>query len=127
MIDSDEIVSSTNPRLQPKPPLVGRILLGLLCGAAALLVLGLVGLTVADTMGRYLLNSPMTGQTERIEFLLTAVVMVALPVACAVLCFNGSAWRTGRFGRAGVGSSILLVVLLVLLMAALAYVTSTLR
>lgn len=48
-------------------------------GAACLIAM--MGLTVADVLGRYLMNAPVPGSTEVTELLLAAVVFLGLPAA----------------------------------------------
>lgn len=43
------------------------------------LLLGLMGLTVVDVIGRYLFNAPLVGATELTELLLAAVIFLGLP------------------------------------------------
>ena len=47
---------------------------------AALSLLGLMIITCIDVIGRYLLNSPLTGSTELIEMGLGIVIFAAFPV-----------------------------------------------
>ena len=46
------------------------------------LLLSMMGLTVADVLGRYLFNAPITGATEITEILLVSVIFMGLPVVC---------------------------------------------
>ncbi|MCR8546198.1 TRAP transporter small permease [Salipiger sp. P9] len=58
----------------------GRIgLRGALAVLGGLLLLGLMGMTVVDVVGRYLFNAPLRGATELTELLLAAVVFLGLP------------------------------------------------
>ncbi|WP_353475821.1 TRAP transporter small permease (plasmid) [Salipiger sp. H15] len=52
--------------------------LALIC---AVLLLAMMALTVADVLGRYLLNAPLPGATELTEMLLATVVFIGLPAA----------------------------------------------
>lgn len=47
----------------------------------AVLLLAMMALTVADVLGRYLLNAPVPGATELTEMLLATVVFIGLPAA----------------------------------------------
>ena len=47
----------------------------------AVILLTMMGLTVADVLGRYLLSAPVAGATELTELLLAAVVFLGLPAA----------------------------------------------
>jgi TRAP-type C4-dicarboxylate transport system permease small subunit len=49
--------------------------------AAALLLFGLMALTTADVIGRYLFNWPLRGAFEVTELLLLALVFAGLPLA----------------------------------------------
>ncbi len=49
-------------------------------GLAALLLLALMAVTGVDVIGRYLLNTPLSGAFEMTELLLGALVFVALPL-----------------------------------------------
>jgi TRAP-type transport system small permease protein len=50
---------------------------------AAVLVAGLVLVTCADVVGRYLFNNPLSGAFEMTQVLLGALVFVALPLTTA--------------------------------------------
>ena len=50
-------------------------------GCCALMLIGLVALTVADVIGRYVLNAPLPGAFELTELMLGALVFAALPIA----------------------------------------------
>ncbi|MCB1356654.1 MAG: TRAP transporter small permease [Maritimibacter sp.] len=47
----------------------------------AVLLLAMMALTVADVLGRYLMNSPVQGATELTEMMLAAVIFIGLPAA----------------------------------------------
>jgi TRAP-type C4-dicarboxylate transport system permease small subunit len=49
--------------------------------AAAILLLGLMMLTTADVVGRYILNSPIRGAFEITELLLLTLIFAGLPLA----------------------------------------------
>ena len=49
-------------------------------GCCAFLLAGLVGLTVADVIGRYVFNAPLAGAFELTELMLGALVFAALPL-----------------------------------------------
>jgi TRAP-type C4-dicarboxylate transport system permease small subunit len=55
----------------------------LLDGVAGTVALGLMGLTVADVAGRYLLNAPLAGAYELTQYGLALVVFSALPQVTA--------------------------------------------
>ena len=54
----------------------------LLSATAGTLLMALMGLTVADVIGRYLLNSPVEGSSEVSELLLVSLVFLGLPAVC---------------------------------------------
>lgn len=56
-----------------------RLATAVLCGA---LLLALTFVTVADVIGRYLLNSPLPGAGEYTELLLMAIIFMGLPAVC---------------------------------------------
>jgi TRAP-type C4-dicarboxylate transport system permease small subunit len=47
----------------------------------AVLLLAMMGLTIADVLGRYLFNSPVPGASELTELILAAVIFTGLPAA----------------------------------------------
>jgi TRAP-type C4-dicarboxylate transport system permease small subunit len=47
----------------------------------AVLLLAMMALTVADVLGRYLLNAPLKGATELTELMLASVIFIGLPAA----------------------------------------------
>src|SRR5262245_55458844 len=49
--------------------------------AAAILLFGLMGLTTADVIGRYVFNWPLRGAFEVTELLLLALIFAGLPLA----------------------------------------------
>ena len=55
--------------------------------AAAVLLFGLMGLTTADVIGRYVINSPLRGAFEITELLLLTLVFAGLPLASQCLAF----------------------------------------
>ncbi len=55
-----------------------RIGIAALC---AVILMSMMGLTVADVLGRYLRNAPVAGATEVTELLLAAVIFIGLPAA----------------------------------------------
>ncbi|MFZ5965170.1 TRAP transporter small permease [Thalassococcus sp. BH17M4-6] len=55
-----------------------RLVIGVLC---AICLIAMMGLTVADVLGRYIMNAPVPGATELTELLLAAVVFMGLPAA----------------------------------------------
>ena len=48
----------------------------------ALLLIAMMLITVADVVGRYLLNAPLPGATELTGLLLAATIFVGLPAVC---------------------------------------------
>ena len=48
--------------------------------AAGLLIAGLIGVTVADVVGRYALGAPLPGAFELTELMVAALVFAALPL-----------------------------------------------
>ena len=50
--------------------------------ASAVLLLALMGVTVVDVAGRYLLSRPLPGATEITELLLCATIFTGLPAVC---------------------------------------------
>ena len=63
-----------------RTPLLRALDLGL-GGCCALLLLGLVALTVIDVVGRYVFTAPLAGAFELTELMLGALVFAALPLA----------------------------------------------
>lgn len=55
-----------------------RIVIAVICAVG---LLAMMGLTVADVLGRYIMNAPVPGATELTELLLAAVVFLGLPAA----------------------------------------------
>jgi len=47
----------------------------------AVLVILMMGLTVVEVLGRYLMNAPVPGSTELTEMLLAAIIFLGLPAA----------------------------------------------
>ncbi|MFD1344053.1 TRAP transporter small permease [Litorisediminicola beolgyonensis] len=60
---------------------VTRWLRSAIAAICAVLLLAMMALTVADVLGRYLLNAPVNGATELTELMLAAVIFVGLPAA----------------------------------------------
>ncbi|WP_425074793.1 TRAP transporter small permease [Sagittula sp. S175] len=58
-----------------------RWLRGAIAAICAVLLLAMMALTVADVLGRYLMNAPVPGATELTELMLAAVIFVGLPAA----------------------------------------------
>ncbi|QQM30369.1 TRAP transporter small permease [Martelella lutilitoris] len=56
-----------------------RIVLSITAGA---LLMALMGLTVIDVIGRYVLNAPIRGAAELSELLLVSLVYLGLPAVC---------------------------------------------
>ena len=67
--------------VSPSRDSLGRVLDLGLGGCCALLLFGLVALTVADVIGRYVLTAPLAGAFELTELMLGALVFAALPLA----------------------------------------------
>ncbi|TDH39438.1 TRAP transporter small permease [Pseudohoeflea suaedae] len=53
-----------------------RLVLASICAA---MLLAMMGITLVDVIGRYLLNSPLVGATELTELMLVGVVFLGLP------------------------------------------------
>ncbi len=64
----------------------------------ALLLMTMMGLTVADVLGRYLRNAPVAGATELTEMLLAAVIFIGLPAASLDGEHIAVDLLTGQFG-----------------------------
>jgi TRAP-type transport system small permease protein len=64
-----------------QPSEVGAWLDRVLGAAAAILLFGLMALTTADVVGRYLFNWPLRGAFEITELLLLALIFAGLPLA----------------------------------------------
>lgn len=79
MINPSETLSG--PQEQGLPPKVARPIHRVIAIACALLLIAMMGLTVADVLGRYLLNSPVKGATELTELMLAALIFLGLPAA----------------------------------------------
>ena len=70
---------TTSPAAPP-PAEVGVWLDRALGAAAAVLLLGLVAITTADVIGRYIFNWPLRGAFEITELLLLALIFAGLPL-----------------------------------------------
>ncbi len=68
--------SGRHPEPAPVRRTRARLVLATICGA---MLLAMMGLTVADVLGRYLLGAPITGATELTEMMLAAVIFLGLP------------------------------------------------
>lgn len=68
--------SGRHPEPAPVRRTRARLALAAICGA---MLLAMMGLTVADVLGRYLLGAPITGATELTEMMLAAVIFLGLP------------------------------------------------
>jgi TRAP-type C4-dicarboxylate transport system permease small subunit len=64
-----------------RPSEAGAWLDRVLGAAAAVLLFGLMALTTADVIGRYLFNSPLRGAFEITELLLLTLIFAGLPLA----------------------------------------------
>jgi len=71
-----------------------RLGLALICAG---LLLAMMGLTVADVIGRYMLNAPVPGSTELTELVLAAVIFTGLPAASLDKDHIGVDLMTSRF------------------------------
>lgn len=60
-----------------------RLLFAGLQALSAVLIVGLILVTVTDVVGRYLLNAPLVGAFELTQILLGALVFTALPLTTA--------------------------------------------
>ncbi|EKE43058.1 tripartite ATP-independent periplasmic (TRAP) C4-dicarboxylate transporter subunit DctQ [Oceaniovalibus guishaninsula JLT2003] len=59
---------------------MGRAVAATLEIVSAVLLIGLIGVTVVDVIGRYVFDAPLTGAFEITELLLGALVFAALPL-----------------------------------------------
>jgi len=64
------------------PDVPGRVLDWLVLGAGVVLF-GMMLLTVVDVVGRYFLNTPVSGSAEATEMLLALIVFAGIPAAAA--------------------------------------------
>jgi len=71
--------SGRHPDPAPVPRTRARLALAVLCGV---MLLAMMALTVADVIGRYVLNAPVLGATELTEMLLASVIFLGLPAVC---------------------------------------------
>src|SRR5213082_2010462 len=71
----------TKPPATSQPAEVGVWLDRALGAAAAVLLFGLMMLTTADVIGRYIFNSPLRGAFEITELLLLVLIFAGLPLA----------------------------------------------
>ena len=62
--------------------MIDRLLKGLE-SLAGIVVLAIMGVTVVDVIGRYLLNRPLAGSFEITQLLLVLVIFAGLPAVCA--------------------------------------------
>ncbi|WP_425101981.1 TRAP transporter small permease [Tropicibacter sp. S64] len=60
---------------------ITRWLRSAIAAICAVLLLAMMALTLADVLGRYLLNAPLKGATELTELMLAAVIFIGLPAA----------------------------------------------
>ncbi|WP_198403496.1 TRAP transporter small permease [Celeribacter ethanolicus] len=79
MINLSENIAG--PHEQGLPPKAARPIHGVIAVACAVLLIAMMGLTVVDVLGRYLLNSPVKGATELTELMLAALIFLGLPAA----------------------------------------------
>lgn len=61
----------------------GDILARIALAAAAVVLVGLVGLTCADVFGRYVLLQPVNGKTEITRMMMAVMIALVLPVVTA--------------------------------------------
>ena len=71
------------PRLTRGIERAGNVLARIALGGAALVLLGLVVLTGADVIGRYILLQPINGKTELTRMLMAVMIALVLPVVTA--------------------------------------------
>jgi len=76
---SDAEISSGDPSAAGPVARGIRIVLSVTAGA---LLMALMGLTVVDVVGRYLMNAPVKGAAEVSELLLVSIVFLGLPAVC---------------------------------------------
>ncbi|HEY0276546.1 MAG TPA: TRAP transporter small permease [Paenirhodobacter sp.] len=67
---------SSGKRDEPVPRNPARRVLAAVCGT---MLMAMMGLTVCDVIGRYVLNRPLIGATELTEMMLVAVIFLGLP------------------------------------------------
>ncbi len=70
-----------DPASAAPTPVLPRVRLAL-AAVCALLLFALMGVTVVDVVGRYLLGRPLFGASEMTELLLAAIVFAGLPAVC---------------------------------------------
>ncbi|MEM8852205.1 MAG: TRAP transporter small permease [Pseudomonadota bacterium] len=63
--------------------MIRRIATFALSATAAVLLMAMMGLTVADVVGRYLFNSPVPGAFEATEIMLALAIFAGLPLVTA--------------------------------------------
>ncbi|XWN32455.1 MAG: TRAP transporter small permease [Devosia sp.] len=63
--------------------MIRRIAAFALSASAAVLLMAMMGLTVADVVGRYLFNSPVPGAFEATEIMLALAIFAGLPLVTA--------------------------------------------
>jgi len=105
-------------------PVAMRVILSVGCAPAVLLVIGLIILTAADVIGRYLFGSPIAGSQDIISFALPVVFVATAPFAGAVLGYRSCAKEEsghgiGRWVAGGVTITIIVLVLAVLAYASI--------
>jgi TRAP-type C4-dicarboxylate transport system permease small subunit len=79
MINLSELVAGHHA--DGLPSRVARPIHIVIAAASSVLLILMMGLTVADVLGRYLLNSPVKGSTELTELMLAALIFLGLPAA----------------------------------------------
>lgn len=79
MINLSELIAGHHA--EGLPVRVARPLHAVIALACAVLLLAMMGLTVADVLGRYLFNAPIKGATELTELMLAATIFLGLPAA----------------------------------------------
>ena len=75
------MTSQTMPPATSQPSEAGAWLDRALGAAAAMLLFGLMALTTADVIGRYIFNWPLRGAFEITELLLLTLIFAGLPLA----------------------------------------------
>ncbi|HUG79203.1 MAG TPA: TRAP transporter small permease [Burkholderiales bacterium] len=75
-----------------------------LAAVAALVLFAMMGLTVVDVFGRYVLHRPVAGSFEVMQFLLAILVFTALPIVSHerehITVALAEGWLRGRLRRA---------------------------
>jgi TRAP-type C4-dicarboxylate transport system permease small subunit len=99
-----------------KAPISARVVIA---GLGGVILMAMMGLTVADVIGRYVMNAPVPGAAELTEVLLAAVVFLGLPavslnndhVTVDLVTDHMPRWiQPWRLAGVGVASAVILAV-----------------